>query len=151
MTTIPPTCERARRWASLRTDGELSELEHALLDAHLARCGSCRAFARVTVELAGALASAPLERSGRLSLVPSRPRRLTGVVRTTLAAASVAAVGAATVVVGVGRQAAAVPVRTVAMVAAADTPNELRVLRRPALIGSSRPILRDRRFPGEPF
>jgi len=28
-------------WASLRLDGELSELESALLDAHLARCADC--------------------------------------------------------------------------------------------------------------
>ena len=30
-------CARARFWVSLRVDGELSELEGALLDAHLAR------------------------------------------------------------------------------------------------------------------
>lgn len=37
-------CARARRWVSLRIDGELSELESALLDAHLAVCVDCRAF-----------------------------------------------------------------------------------------------------------
>ena len=30
-------------WASLRLDGELSELESALLDAHLGRCPDCAA------------------------------------------------------------------------------------------------------------
>ena len=34
-------CERAHAWASLALDDELSELERALLDAHLARCPSC--------------------------------------------------------------------------------------------------------------
>jgi predicted anti-sigma-YlaC factor YlaD len=51
-------CERARAWASLRADGELSELESALLDAHLARCASCRSFARGAVEVASALRTA---------------------------------------------------------------------------------------------
>jgi predicted anti-sigma-YlaC factor YlaD len=39
----PLACERARVWASLRLDGELSELEAALLDAHLGRCEECAA------------------------------------------------------------------------------------------------------------
>jgi len=38
-------CERARQWASLRLDGELSELEDALLEQHLEGCSSCSAFA----------------------------------------------------------------------------------------------------------
>jgi hypothetical protein len=38
-------CERARQWASLRIDGELSELEDTLLEKHLEGCASCRAFA----------------------------------------------------------------------------------------------------------
>ena len=38
-------CARARFWASLRVDGELSELEGALLDAHLGRCADCSAYA----------------------------------------------------------------------------------------------------------
>jgi predicted anti-sigma-YlaC factor YlaD len=38
-------CARARFWVSLRIDGELSQLEGALLDAHLVRCPDCREFA----------------------------------------------------------------------------------------------------------
>jgi anti-sigma factor RsiW len=37
-------CERAREWSSLRLDGELSELEEALLDKHLESCALCEAF-----------------------------------------------------------------------------------------------------------
>jgi hypothetical protein len=37
-------CDRARQWSSLRVDGELSELEEALLDKHLAACAACSAF-----------------------------------------------------------------------------------------------------------
>src|SRR3989442_3273115 len=62
MKAIGQTCERAREWASLRLDSELSELESALLEAHLQRCASCGAFA---VEIEGAalqLRTAPLER-----------------------------------------------------------------------------------------
>jgi predicted anti-sigma-YlaC factor YlaD len=35
-------CDRTREWISLALDGELSELEHALMEAHLQRCDSCR-------------------------------------------------------------------------------------------------------------
>jgi len=38
-------CERARSWAALLPDRELSELERKLLDRHLASCEGCRAFA----------------------------------------------------------------------------------------------------------
>jgi anti-sigma factor RsiW len=34
-------CERAREWASLQLDGELSELERAMLRAHTRRCSAC--------------------------------------------------------------------------------------------------------------
>jgi Putative zinc-finger len=37
-------CERARQWSSLRLDGELSELEGALLDRHLDGCPACASF-----------------------------------------------------------------------------------------------------------
>jgi predicted anti-sigma-YlaC factor YlaD len=40
----PGPCDRAREWSSLRLDGELSELEEALLDKHLESCAVCAAF-----------------------------------------------------------------------------------------------------------
>ena len=48
-------CDRARAWAALAPDGELSELEGKLLSAHLARCAACDAFATDVDALAGAL------------------------------------------------------------------------------------------------
>jgi len=39
-------CERARAWVSLGLDRELSEVEEALLRAHVGRCAACAAFAR---------------------------------------------------------------------------------------------------------
>jgi Putative zinc-finger len=55
-------CERARQWASLRVDGELSELEDALLEKHLERCASCSAFALRIAATAEAVRAAPRER-----------------------------------------------------------------------------------------
>jgi predicted anti-sigma-YlaC factor YlaD len=40
-------CERARTWAALRPDGELSTIEVRLLDAHLDGCPTCRGFADI--------------------------------------------------------------------------------------------------------
>src|SRR6476646_6391994 len=53
-------CARARFWASLRVDGELSELESALLDAHLGRCADCSAYATGVAGVTAALRNAPL-------------------------------------------------------------------------------------------
>jgi len=55
-------CERARQWASLRVDGELSELEDALLEKHLEACATCSAFATRLAGAAEALRAVPLER-----------------------------------------------------------------------------------------
>lgn len=55
-------CDRARQWASLRIDGELSELEDALLEKHLEGCVSCSAFAVRLAATTEAVRSAPQER-----------------------------------------------------------------------------------------
>ena len=55
-------CERARQWASLRIDGELSELEEALLEKHLEGCASCSTFAARLAETTEAVRAVPLER-----------------------------------------------------------------------------------------
>src|SRR5919201_1521211 len=67
-------CERARQWASLRLDGELSELENALLDAHLGRCEACSRFVREAETIAAALRGVSLERPAA-SVVVELPRR----------------------------------------------------------------------------
>src|SRR5438445_6430848 len=83
-------CERARLWASLRLDGELSELEGALLDAHLARCAGCRAVADGFSAATTALRSAPLEQIAPVALDVARsPRRLLA----TIAVAAVLVLG----------------------------------------------------------
>jgi predicted anti-sigma-YlaC factor YlaD len=56
------TCSRTREWVSLRLDGELSELESALLAAHLRRCAACASFAVEVEAVALQLRSATLDR-----------------------------------------------------------------------------------------
>lgn len=73
-------CDRARAWAALAPDGELSELEHKLLDAHLARCHACETFAAAVVRTADALRREPLETLSHPLAIPSWRRR-TGYAR----------------------------------------------------------------------
>jgi predicted anti-sigma-YlaC factor YlaD len=82
-------CDRAREWASLRADGELSELEGALLDAHLKRCLGCRAFADDIAGVTDALRAAALE---QLTAPVVLPRRTRVSLRTFQASAAAAAV-----------------------------------------------------------
>lgn len=134
-------CARARFWVSLRVDGELSELEGALLDAHLAHCAHCAEF-RLGVEAstqairaASYVGHAPVALDLRHS-----PRRF-------VAGAGVAALIAAAAVAGVLVRGTVSPGsapptagHAVAVVASVDTPDQLRRLRRTRL-------LNDRRLP----
>jgi predicted anti-sigma-YlaC factor YlaD len=52
-------CERARLQASLRLDGELSEIEQASLRAHRRHCVACAIFERDLAALTGELRAAP--------------------------------------------------------------------------------------------
>lgn len=54
-------CERARHWASLRLDGELSLLEEQLLDRHLVACETCRSFETGVRSATEVLRTAPPE------------------------------------------------------------------------------------------
>jgi predicted anti-sigma-YlaC factor YlaD len=142
-------CERAKSWASLRADGELSELESALLDAHLGRCPSCRTFAHGTEEIAVALRSARLQKPAPFAIAPRRARH-TG-LRALQVAAAVAIVVSAGVVAAVsGPSRTTAAAKPVAMVAGVDSPDRLRELRRPGLVAQGRSIPRNRQLPGEP-
>jgi anti-sigma factor RsiW len=125
-------CERARFWASLRLDGELSELEGALLDAHLARCAGCRELAAGFDASTAALRSAPLERTAPVAVdAPRSQRRLVA----TIAVAAVLVLGAVAggLMSGHVSHDAQTP-HAVAVVASFETPDQLRTLRRPALL-----------------
>ena len=86
-------CARARDWASLRLDDELSDFEEVLLEAHLARCDDCRVFAASISDVTAALRSAPLERPVFAFEPPHRTRGRTVALRAVSAAAAVAVVG----------------------------------------------------------
>ena len=95
----PRTCERSREWASLRLDSELSELEQALLDAHLTRCESCAAYVRAIETTTTTIRSAPPQRLSEPIFLPLRTRRAFPVQALRAGTATAAAVACA---VGLG-------------------------------------------------
>ena len=68
------TCERAREWASLRLDGELSEFERAQLGAHLEGCTSCSTYAERVSRATAALREAALVPVGAPVALPAHRR-----------------------------------------------------------------------------
>jgi hypothetical protein len=94
----PAICERARAWASLRLDAEVSELEDALLVAHLRQCSACREYEETVRGVVLALRNEPLAEVEHPVSVPSRRRAVLRPTALARAAALVAAaVGIATV------------------------------------------------------
>lgn len=85
-------CERTREWISLELDGELSEFERALMNAHLVCCGECGEFEAEVRSITTRL------RAERLEPVPvpvSLPVRRRSPLRVTQVAAAAAVVLAA--------------------------------------------------------
>jgi hypothetical protein len=64
-------CDRARAWAALAPDNELSQLEQHLLDAHLVRCAPCRFFADEVAAIAIELREATPKTPARAIALPS--------------------------------------------------------------------------------
>jgi predicted anti-sigma-YlaC factor YlaD len=144
-------CERARSWSSLRADRELSELEAALLDNHLGRCRSCREFARGIEDVSAALADARLERPAPLALILPRRRANGAWLQSAAVSTLVVVAGVVALVGGVTRHGGPAEVKPVSMVQSAETPNELRELRRATLIFQPHPVPRNRQDPGESY
>ena len=80
-------------WASLQLDGELSELERALLAAHLVRCDACAIYVREVGAATRGLRAAELERPAHPITLPSRRRLLRPVHVSAAAAMLTMAVG----------------------------------------------------------
>jgi predicted anti-sigma-YlaC factor YlaD len=142
-------CARARFWVSLRADGELSELEGALLDAHLARCGHCAEFAAGTAASTTWLREAQLERPAPIAIAaPRSPRRAIGGLATAAVILAGALVAGAVHGTGSssGRTSALKP--TVSVVSTTETPDLLRRLRRTTLL-NQRPVPRE--YAVEPY
>ena len=93
------SCEQARERLSLQLDGELPELEIAVLERHLGRCGACAAFAADVGSSTALLRAASLEPAPVLWL-PRRPAtmRLSARVAAVTAAAAAAALVAVSAV-----------------------------------------------------
>jgi hypothetical protein len=83
-------CERVRAQVSLELDGELSQIERAMLRAHIRRCPDCSSFEHAARAFTGELRSAPLE-------LPSHPMVVSrqGGRRVQLATQRIAQVGVA--------------------------------------------------------
>jgi len=95
-------CSRARAWASLELDGELSQLEGALLEAHLRRCPACAVQVADVRALTQAIRAEPSERPEALVFVATatggRSRSLA--VRIAIAATLAALAGGLGVLAG---------------------------------------------------
>jgi predicted anti-sigma-YlaC factor YlaD len=85
-------CERMRSMISASLDGEVSEVEQATADAHLAECGACRAYAASLTETSRLLRTTPLEELSFPIVLPSHRLRLARTMQFGAAAAAVAAV-----------------------------------------------------------
>jgi predicted anti-sigma-YlaC factor YlaD len=90
-------CDRARQWASLELDGELSTFERALLESHLEACPSCAEFRAEIGGVTGALRAAPHEQFAGVVLGRVR-RRVRMRLAPAAAAMAVAAVGLGSIV-----------------------------------------------------
>ncbi|HKD34218.1 MAG TPA: zf-HC2 domain-containing protein [Gaiellaceae bacterium] len=92
MRAVQRKCDRARQWASLELDGELSSFELALLENHVAGCASCAEFRTEINGLTSALRAAPYEPFQGVVLARVR-RNLRLRLAPAAAAMAVAAVG----------------------------------------------------------
>ena len=73
-------CDRVRAQISLEVDGELSQLERAMVAAHVVRCTECHAFRARVRGFTGELRAAPQLRPST-GLLVRRPRRISTVGR----------------------------------------------------------------------
>jgi hypothetical protein len=149
-----PVCERAREYASLRLDGELSELEEALLAAHLSRCEPCKSFDADIRMLTSELREAAFERPSEPIVIPGRRHAARQVLRVGTAAAVVAVAlfaGAVETVLKPRTATSATPAANM-LIAPGSEVRELRALNRVRLetgIRISPTLLRALRLPGD--
>jgi len=110
-TSRSAACERARIWASLLPDGELSLFERRLLDAHCVRCGNCRRLRDDIGSVTSIVRATPLDEMSRPVQVSS-PRLRAWRPAAGLLASGGAAVLALVLAVWIGPQARGVHTTT---------------------------------------
>ena len=86
-------CDRAREWASLRLDGELSQLEGAMLVSHLDRCATCRTVVAEVEAFTRGLREAPPVPLSRPLAIPRRHAAMRAARVTAAAAVMLVAAG----------------------------------------------------------
>jgi predicted anti-sigma-YlaC factor YlaD len=84
------TCDRFRELHSASLDGELSELDHARLQAHLAACAGCGAYAGAAEAASRLVRHTPLEQPSFPVIVPGRRLAVARKFQAGAAAAAVA-------------------------------------------------------------
>lgn len=89
----PVTCERARQFATLDLDGELSLFERGILDRHLRRCASCAGYDHTIKGFTEQIRTTPLEQIRLASIGPRSRWSVPLVGRSIAAMAAVVAFG----------------------------------------------------------
>ena len=97
---LPAECAQACQQLSLRADGELSEFETVLLEAHLAVCADCRAFEKGVTGSTTLLRAVPLEQPIVAFQLPRGRSRANALLVSSLRAGSAAAAVAIVVLTG---------------------------------------------------
>lgn len=96
-------CDRVRELVSVSLDGELSELDAARIESHLAACSGCRTYAAGAAEAARLLRAAPLEDPDFPIVLPGRRVAVARKLQFAAAAAAlVVTVGLSAVVASTG-------------------------------------------------
>jgi putative zinc finger protein len=85
-------CDRVREQISVGLDGELSQLERAMLSSHLERCAECRGYEQSVTAFTQALRAEPLAPLSRPVVV--QPQRRFVTTRLQIGAAAAVAVAA---------------------------------------------------------
>jgi predicted anti-sigma-YlaC factor YlaD len=88
---LPAECAHACQQLSLRADGELSEFETVLLEAHLAVCADCRAYEKGVTGFTTLLRAVPLEQPIVPFQLPRGRSRANAFLASSLRAGSAAA------------------------------------------------------------
>jgi len=85
------TCERMRELVSASLDAELTELEGARVQAHVASCTGCRTYAAAAAEASRLLRETPLEQLNVPVVLPGRRLAVARKLQVAAAAAALVA------------------------------------------------------------